>query len=208
MAILVTLDSLRTYTRGLDERLRDIRKYPDSWIDASIDEGYELVASKGQSFLNEEVLDLTQYIIDGTAKFEVEMDHDVTGWKAAFYEQDANYIYDFPLRTRFVVGSPVGIQIKADNKVEVNLDDTLISATKHLITFQYYYFPRTLTGDQYFSTDVYGLVRSAVASSVYNTLHDYEKRDNFDNQLAKGIRSIVNTWDYDASNVRNSSWNV
>jgi len=188
MAVLVTLDTLRNYARGLDERLNNKTKYPDTWIDSKINTGYELVSSKRQPFLNEEVLDLTQYIIDGTAKFEVEMDMDVGGWKQVF-PTSAN---------------PEAIHwtTKPDNKTVVNLDiNSLKPQDENLLTFQYYYFPSTTTGDQYFSTDIYHMVRHGIASAIYDALHDYEKRDDFDRQLEMGARSAVNGLDYDAFNV-------
>ena len=67
MARLVTLDSLRAYSRSLDDRLKDTKKYPDSWIDSKINLGYEELATLSQPFLKEEVLDLTPYINDGTS---------------------------------------------------------------------------------------------------------------------------------------------
>ncbi len=195
MAVLVTLDSLRTYARGLDERLEDSKKYSDAWIDSKINTAYEMIGTKRQPFLGEDVLDLKEYIEDGTAKFEVEPDEDVNGWKQVFVTS----------------GNPEAITwtIKPDNKVIINLDiDSLNSTAENLITFQYYYFPNTKTGDQYFSTDVYRMVHQGVASSIYDALHDYEKRDNFDNQLEMQSRTMVNGLDYDAEPVRKSNWNI
>ena len=206
--VLVTLDSLRSYARSLDARLRDTKTYPDSWIDSKIDTGYEIVSTGGQPFYKEVVLDLTEYITDGTQKFEVEMDEDVNGWKAAFYMKDNNYQYDFPIASRFTTGSPVAIQIKPDNKVEIDLGTGLLATSYHTLTFQYYYFPHTKTGDQYFSTDIYHMVRHALASSIYDALHDYEKRDNFDNQLNKQLRSVVNGHDMDAGNIVSPNWAI
>jgi hypothetical protein len=37
--MIYSLDNLRTYTRSLDNRLEDVVKYPNSWIDDRIDEG-------------------------------------------------------------------------------------------------------------------------------------------------------------------------
>ncbi len=195
MAVLVTLDSLRSYVRSLDERLKNKNTYPDTWIDNKINTGYELVSTKRQPFFNEEVLDLTQYIIDGTAKFEVEMDHDVGGWKQVFAtsanEQAITWV------------------TKPDNKTVIDLDIASLKATdENLLTFQYYYFPSTDTGDQYFSTDIYHMVRHGIASAVYDALHDYERRDSFDKQLMNGVREAVNGLDYDGESVRKGNWNI
>ena len=195
MAIKVTLDSLRTYVRALDERLRDIKKYPDTWIDLQIDTGYELVSTDSQSFLNEEVLDLSTYIADGTAKFEVEAAHDVAGFRQIFITS----------------GNANAIQytVKPDNKIVVDLAiASLDSIAENLITFQYYYFPRTDTGDQYFSTDIYSMVKYGIASTVYDSLHDYEKRDSFNQKLEISARSVVNGWDYFGNDVVKSNWSL
>ena len=195
MAIKVTLDSLRVYVRALDERLRDEKKYPDTWIDLQIDTGYELVSTDSQSFLNEEVLDLATYIADGTAKFEVEAAHDVAGFRQIFITSgNANAI-------RYTV--------KPDNKIVVDLAiASLDSTAENLITFQYYYFPRTDTGDQYFSTDIYSMVKYGIASAIYDSLHDYEKRDNFNQKLEISARSVVNGWDYFGNDVVKSNWSL
>jgi len=193
--VLVTLDSLRSYARSLDERVRDKNKYPDSWIDSKINAGYELVATKRQPFFKEEVLDLNPYIIDGTDKFEAEMAEDVAGWKQVFATSPrANAI-------RWVT--------TPDNKTMIDLDTNSLSPNdENLITFQFYYFPHTKTGDQYMSTDVYHMVRHGIASSVYDALHDYERRDNFDAQLDYNARTMVNALDYDGESVRKSNWIV
>ena len=195
MAIRITVEILRDYVRSLDERLRNTTKYPNTWIDTEINMGYELTSTKRQPFLNEEVLDLRQYIIDGTAKFEVEMDHDVAGWKQIF-STSGNY-------------QAIKWAVKPDNKVLVDLDiNSLHQQQENLLTFQYYYFPNTTMGDQYMSTDVYHMLQHGIASATYGALHDYEKRDMFDAKLMEDARSIVNGLDYDAEPVRKTNWNI
>jgi hypothetical protein len=206
--VLVTLDSLRSYARSLDERTKDTAKFSDSWIDSKINAAYEIIATAVQIFLKEDTVDLTEYINDGNYKFEIEFDNDIVGWKSAYYTRDGIYMYDYPIKTRFTVGDPVGILIKPDNKVIVDLAPDIRADMTHTIVFEYYYFPNTKTGDQYFSTDIYHMVRHAIASTVYDALRDYERRDNFDNQLARQIKTVVNGWDYDASNVRKGNWNI
>ena len=68
---VITLDALRNYVRSLDTRLADKQKYPDTAIDGIIDTGAEVCATERQPFFKQEVLDLTDYIADGTTKFEV-----------------------------------------------------------------------------------------------------------------------------------------
>jgi hypothetical protein len=206
--VLVTLDSLRSHARSLDERLRDIKKYPDNWIDSRINSGYEIISTEIQPFLKEEVIDLTEYIADGNFKFEVDFSEDIVGWKSAYYMRNGEYVYDFPVRTRFPTGTPVALQIKADNKAIVDIDRSIQLQDTHTITFEYYFFPNTKTGDQYLTTDIYQMVGYAIASSIYDSLRDYDKRNDSDNQLAKQLRKVVNGWDYDASNVRKGNWNV
>jgi len=194
MAVLVTLDSLRTYGRSLDERLRDVNKYPDSFIDSRINAGYELVSTKSQPFLNEEVVDLSTYIEDGTAKFEMEMDFDVNGWKQ-IYVTSSNK-------------NAITCVVKPDNIVIVNLDiNSLKAEEENLITLQYYYFPNTKTGDQYFSTDILHMVENGIAEAIFDSLRDYKSRDNYRAQLNNNSKSIINGLDYDAFNVVKNNWN-
>ena len=123
------------------------------------------------------------------------MDMDVNGWKQVF-ATSANL-------------KAITWVTKPDNKTVINLDISSLKATdENLLTFQYYYFPHTETGDQYFSTDIYHMVRHGIASTVYDALHDYERRDNFDNQLEMQARTVVNGLDYDGENVRKSNWDI
>ena len=191
--VLVAIDSLRTYARSLDNRLKNKTMYPDSWIDNKIDSGYEIVVTKRQPFIKEDVLDLTDYISDGVAKFEVEMDEDVAGYRD-IYSTSTD-----PTAIRWVK--------TPDNKIMIELDTAnLNAADENLITFNYYFFPSTKTGDQYMSTDVYHMVRHAIASSVYDALHDYKRRDEFDVQLEYNSRTMVNGLDTYAEDSRKSNW--
>ncbi len=203
--VKVTLDSLRSYARSLDKRVADKNKYSDAWVDSKIDAAYELVATKRQFFHNEEVLPLEEYILDGTLKFEVEMDEDVAGWKYIQVDPQtmANYNSEFATRT-----TAVTYQVTPDNKVMIELEPGLDATVGYLITFSYYYFPKAATGDQYFSTDVYHAVRHGIASTVYDALRDYEKRDNFDTQLDYNAKTAVNGLDYDAGGITKANWTL
>ena len=200
---LVTLDSLRSYARGLDERVADKNKYSDAWIDAKINAGYELCATKRQFFHNEEVLPLKQYIIDGTLEFEVEMGEDVAGWKFIQIDPKSATNYNSELSTPTTA---ITYKVGNDNKVLVTIVPGLDPSVGYSITFSYYFFPRTTSGDQYFSTDIYHAVRHGIASSVYDALRDYEKRDNFDTQLDYNAKTATNGLDYDAGGITKSNW--
>ena len=203
---LVTLDSLRSYARGLDNRVKDKNKYTDGWVDSKINAAYELVATKRQPFINQEILDLTQYILDGTTEIEAEMDEDVAGWKNISYEiqnhkaEDPYWVGQIP-RT-----SAVTWEVSPDNKVQITLEEGLDATKGYTMTFDYYFFPKTTSGDQFMSTDVYHMLRHAIASSVYDALRDYEKRDNFDNQLEYNSRTMTNGLDYNANGVVKGNW--
>ncbi len=191
--ILVTLDSLRAYARSLDERLVNVQKYNDAWVDSKINAAYELVATRRQPFIKEEVLDLHDYILDGTAKFEIDMDEDLVGYRD---------IYS-------TTPKPTAIRwnVTPDNKVMIELEVSLLDETEeNLITLNYYFFPNTKTGDQYMSTDVYHMVRHGVASSIFDALQDYEKRDNYDQQLDYNTKTMVNGLDYFGDDVRKANW--
>ncbi len=206
--VLVTLDSLRSYARSLDNRVKDKNKYSDSWVDGKINAAYELVATKTQPFLNEEVLDLTSYIQDGTLKFEVDMDYDVAGWKDIFYTIGGDAATDPYWVGVMPRATAVTWVVTPDNKVEIDLENNLDADYGYNMYFQYYYFPHTSTGDQYFSTDIYHMVRHGIASSVYDALRDYEKRDNFDTQLEYNARTHSNARDMDGGDVVKNNWTL
>ena len=60
--MIYTLATLRTYTRSIDNRLEEVDKYPDAWIDSRIEEGVAIAQETKQIFYTKEKYDLVNNI--------------------------------------------------------------------------------------------------------------------------------------------------
>jgi len=185
----ITTEDLHSFVRSLDERLIDKRKYPDSWLDDKIDKAYELTATQRQSFYAEEVLDLTEYIIDGTQKFQVDMDGDVLGYKRIFTNTKTN---------------DITWHVNVDQSLEIYLNTDRLSGVEHRITFQYYYVPKTATNETYMSADVYRMLQQAIKYSVWDAIRDFDKSAAAFQEFKASTTTVINGLDIDANT---EGWN-
>lgn len=196
MQIRVTLASMKAYVRSLDERLIDETKYTDAWVVGKINTGYEIIATRRQPFLNEEVLDLTDYITDGTEIFQADMDYDVLGYKRIFSTTDGsdNALTD-----------AIQWTVSDDQSISIELvTDSLSTTVTNTITFQYWYIPTAPEVETYMSADVYHMLRHGMELSVYETLRDFEKRDQAQAKIESSAKSVINGLDIDVK--ANDTW--
>ena len=181
---------MRDYARSLDERLEEKAKYTDSWIDDKINKGFEVVATSRQPFLNEEVLDLNPYIIDGTKKIEVNLDEDVVGFKRIFTNASGG----------------VEWVVNPDNTIHITLVTSSIPTTsENLFTVQYYYFPKAPTTETYMSSDIYHFVQHGIEFVIWEALRDVDKMNWAKSKLDDSARTVVNGLDIDVG--PNEQWN-
>ncbi len=203
--IKVTIEEMRTYVRSLDERLEDKQRYPDTWVDGKINTAYEVVSTRRQPFQSEEVLDLNPYIIDGTEKFQVDMDYDVLGYKRIFVTIDepapSTDYYQQGIQSQGVEW-----KVRPDHIVDVFLTpsafDTSIANT---LTFQYYYIPTAPETETYMAADVYHMLRHGMEFSVYEALRDIEKFQLAQSKIEGSAKSIINGLDIDIQ--ASDQWN-
>lgn len=194
----ITTKQLRDYTRSLDERLEDRYKYPDSWIDSKINAAYEMLSTYRQSFYAEEVLDLNQYILDGTEKFPVTMDGDVLGYKRIFTNHNIHRLD--PLDLKVLDANAITWNVMQDHTVEVMLDvNNLDPTTDNTITFQYYYIPTLAQEETFMSGDVYHMLRHAIQQTTWDALRDYEKANMAMQNFQESARTVINGLDIDSS---------
>ena len=184
----ITTEEMRLKVRSLDERVRNTQKYPDLWIDNIINMGFELVATARQPFLNEEVLDLTQYIVDGTKTFQVDMKYDVLGYKRIFTNANVTY------------------KVRPDNIVDIFLESTAIPTdVTPTITFQYYYIPIIPESETYMSRDVYQMLENGFEAALYDRLRDTEKYQLSMAKMNSKASMVINGLDIDVNAV--DEWN-
>lgn len=186
--IKVTLAQMRTYMRGLDERLIDKTKYPDTWIDGKINTAYEVIATRRQPFLNEEALDLNPYISDGTEKFTVDMQYDVLGYKRIFYNGVDDLIPE--LEVTWIVAPDHTVEITMNTK-QMNADNT------NILTFQYWYIPTAPESETYMSSDIYHMLRHGMEFAAYESLRDMEKFQWAEQKIEQSATTVTNGLDID-----------
>jgi len=202
--IKVTIDQMRSYARSLDERLTDRQKYVDRWIDSKINAALEMLATYRQSFYAEEVLDLTPYIIDGTDKFQTEMDGDVIGYKSIFLSNGQGL--PNPLDLQYQIRPAITWTVNEDQSVEIVMDtNTLDPNDNHRITFQYYYIPTVPSTETYMSGDVWHMLRHAIQQTVWDALRDFEKANIAMANFKESTRTVVSG--LDTSGTVQHGWN-
>ena len=196
--VKVTTQQLRDYARSLDERLEEVQKYSDSWIDSKINAAYEMLSTYRQSFYAEEVLDLNPYIEDGTEKFSVTMDGDILGYKRIFSNHNIHLLD--PLDLGVQNADAIMWHVQQDNTVEVYLKtDQLDATSENTLTFQYYYVPTIAAEETYMSGDIYHMLRHAIQQTVWDALRDFEKANMAMANFQESVRTVINGLDNDSS---------
>ncbi len=212
--VKVTVEQMRTYVRSLDERLEDKQRYPDTWCDGKISTAYEVIATRRQPFQTEEVLDLNPYILDGTEKFQVDMEYDVQGYKRIFSTIGEPSTVADPLMTGHTSGitynvrpdplmmgsytSEITYNVRPDNIVDVFLEVDQLDATQdNTMTFQYYYIPTVPEAETYMSADIYHMLRHGMEFSVYEALRDMEKFQLAQSKIEDSAKTVINGLDID-----------
>ncbi len=196
MQVKVTVEQMRTYVRSLDERLEDKQRYPDTWCDGKISTAYEVIATRRQPFQTEEVLDLNPYILDGTEKFQVDMEYDVQGYKRIFSTIGEPSTVADPLMTGHTSG--ITYKVRPDNIVDVFLEVDQLDATQdNTMTFQYYYIPTVPEAETYMSADIYHMLRHGMEFSVYEALRDMEKFQLAQSKIEDSAKTVINGLDID-----------
>ena len=175
--MIYTLAKLRTYARSIDERLANVTTYPDTWIDERIEEGMALAQDIKSVFYTKEVYDLTQNFKpildggDGLSEVEIIMQKEVHSIYAI--ECDLNY---------FTVTST------ANNHVILSAGDLSIQPTDFKVTIRYFFYPTNPFTEIEMSMEMYRLVKSSIASTVFSWLSDKESEQY---HMAKAESMVV-----------------
>ena len=194
----ITIAQLRKYTRDLETRLGNKAKYPDSWIDDTINTGFLLSSNKRQPFFKSETLDLTQYIIDSTAKFEVDVSEDVIGWRNIFYKREGTVIYT----------DAVSWQLLEDNKIVVDIiPSALNSSESNTITFEYYFSPKvdSIT-EMFMPSDVLQMLKYGIGVAAFQNIRDEKSEGNMLQRFEAVSKLVTNGLDIYGNDVVKSNW--
>jgi len=175
--MIYTLAKLRTYARSIDERLANVTTYPDTWIDERIEEGMALAQDIKSVFYTKEVYDLTQNFKpildggDGLSAVEIVMQREVHSIYAI--ECDLNYFTVTPT---------------ANNHVIFSAGDLSIQPTDFKVTIRYFFYPTNPFTEIEMSMEMYRLVKSSIASTVFSWLSDKESEQY---HMAKAESMVV-----------------
>ena len=175
--MIYTLAKLRTYARSIDERLANVTTYPDTWIDERIEEGMALAQDIKSVFYTKEVYDLTQNFKptldggDGLSEVEIVMQREVHSIYAI--ECDLNYFTVTPT---------------ANNHVIMSAGDLSIQPTDFKVTIRYFFYPTNPFTEIEMSMEMYRLVKSSIASTVFSWLSDKESEQY---HMAKAESMVV-----------------
>ena len=185
---LYTIEKIRQVARSKDKRLEDTKKYPDSWIDEKIDNAFETAESGRQVFSNEEVIDLSSYVADGTEKLEISMDNEIH-----------NYYSIQSTHTR-----EIDVTLKNDNSLAIELDiEALKKKSEEIsITCRYFYYPNSRFTEVFIKPEVYHYFRHCLYTSLYGALRDKESemfhQEQVDRFIADGSFGIPNDFANDS----------
>lgn len=161
--MIYTLAKLRVYTRSVDERLSDVNAFPDTWIDERIEEGMALAQDIKSIFYAKEVYDLTQNfkpIVDGgDGLSEVEI----------IMQREVHSIYAIECDLNYFTVSP-----SANNHVIISAGDLAIQPTDYKVTVRYFFYPTNPFAEIEMSMEMYRLVKSGIAATVFSWLSDKE----------------------------------
>jgi len=175
--MIYTLAKLRTYARSIDERLANVTTYPDIWIDERIEEGMALAQDIKSVFYTKEVYDLTQNfkpIIDGgDGLSEVEI----------IMQKEVHSIYAIECDLNYFTVTPT-----ANNHVILSVGDLSIQPTDFKVTIRYFFYPTNPFTEIEMSMEMYRLVKSSIASTVFSWLSDKESEQY---HMAKAESMVV-----------------
>ena len=184
---LYTLQEIRNVARSKDIRLEDKKKYPDTWIDNKIEHAFETAESGRQVFSNEEVIDLKQYVLDGVAELDLDMDEEVH----ELYAIIPNHEFE-------ITG-----KVNNDNSISVSLDvDKLVDKKEDInLTVRYFYYPRLGFDSIFMKPEVYHYFRHCLYVNLYGSLRDKENemyhQEQVDRFIADGSFGIPNDLSFD-----------
>lgn len=175
--MIYTLAKLREYTRSMDERLANVTAYPDAWIDERIEEGMALAQDIKSIFYTKEIYDLetnfTPVIDGGDGLSDVEI----------IMQKEVHSIYAVECDLNFFTVTPT-----ANNHVIISAGDLSIQPTDYKVTVRYFFYPTNPFTEIEMSMEMYRLVKSGIASTVFSWLSDKESEQY---HMAKAESMIV-----------------
>ena len=195
-----SLDQMRQLARSKDNRLDDVNKYPDSWIDDKIASAFEMAESGRQVFVTEDALDIAPYVADGVEKFLYETTEQCHKITQIFATVDSTTPSPLYVEGQSVGNYPsISTYLNNDNTVSVTLDVDALEGKPAVMTFRYYYVPSLGFTEMFMDPEVYHYFKHCLYVALYGALRDKESemyhQVQVDKFIATGSFGIENNFD-------------
>lgn len=155
--MIYTLDSLRAIVRSRDERLEDVVRYPDTWVDKKLENAFETAESAVAVFFATETYDMTADITNDLGKVEI------------ILQKEPHFIYDVELEDPVLEYSITG-----NNHLVITFNTNADRAIDKTVKVSYFYYPTLPFTEIEMSSEVYHFYRHCLYVNVYGALQDKE----------------------------------
>lgn len=170
--MIYTIDQLRTYARTVDNRIEDVDKHPDTWLDYRIEEGLALAQEIKQVFYTKETYDLTNNVlVDGLTEMEIILQK----------EPYAVLAVECSLTFFDVVVQP-------NNHVVLIVKDSAPIPDDLTVTIRYFFYPTLPITTIEMTMEMYRLCKYCIAATIYEHLRDEQMEQYY---VAKAESMIV-----------------
>lgn len=196
--MIYTIASLVSYARTRDERLANTTNYPDSKMQAYVEEAFAVAQDIRPLFAATETYDLkNNIVIDGLTEMEIILRKEPQSIRAL---TDYNSFY-------------FDYEITANNHVIMKVKDNTVKPddNNYKVTVKYFYYPLMPLTEIELSVDSYRLVRAAINIVLHSELRDYEQEQYYRNKakmLAQESSYDLekNTLDFPDDRFGNGTW--
>jgi len=170
--MIYTLDQLRTYARTIDNRIEDVDKYPNTWLDYRIEEGLALAQETKPIFYTKETYDLTNSImVDGLTEMEI------------ILQKEPYAVLTVECSLTFF-----DVVVQPNNHVVLTVKDSAPIPDDLTVTVRYFFYPTLPITTIEMTMEMYRLCKYTIAAIVYEHLRDEEMEQYY---IAKAEGMVV-----------------
>ena len=167
--MIYTLTELRTYAReDLDNRLGDVNRYNDAWIDRRIEEGLAIAQNIKPIFYTKEEYDLTTNFTsvedggDGLTEVEIIVQKEVHSIYTV--ECDLNYFT---------------VNVTTNNHVVLTKNANAPDTSDKSIVIRYFFYVTIPFTSLEMTMEMFRLIKHGIAIAVYEKLQDNESEQYY-----------------------------
>ena len=193
----ITKDQMIEYITDLDTRCR---KWDTAKFDRAINNGFAELCTVVQPFVSQVNVDLSEYYDLGEKTFDINLVGDATSVydlylsKAATTPDLWKHDEEKSRNENVIWKDPVNSDV-----VHVDLTKDFFERIFETAVVKYFYVPTSEFTELYMSGDVYLALEAAIASVVYDMLHDVEKASQQRAAFTRKGQAVVEPYPQDYS---------